>query len=150
MILFFSLSHSQDDSFQGCWHGRPLGRVIHTQNITFTKDPGQNIRGGKKFRLLMFVEVDSFLRSSHHSQPAEWKVPGNPTIKTPLSHQLPSCKSLFPLVRISPNHSPGCNFSSKRFTRLQWCLTAWREVNWWPLLLRHVVRGEMFASFKGT
>ena len=30
---------------QGCWHGRPLGRVIHTQNITFTKDPGQNIRG---------------------------------------------------------------------------------------------------------
>jgi len=31
-------------SGEGCWHGRPLGRVIHTQNITFTKDPGQNIR----------------------------------------------------------------------------------------------------------
>ena len=95
-MILLSLSHSQDGSFQGCWHGRPLGRVIHTQNITFTKDPGQNIRGGK----LMFIEVDSSLRSSHHSQPAEWKVPGNPTIETPLSHQLPSCKSLFPLVRM--------------------------------------------------
>ena len=38
---------------QGCWHGRPLGRVIHTQNITFTKDPGQNIRGEQKLELVV-------------------------------------------------------------------------------------------------
>ena len=32
-------------SLQGCWHGKPTGRVIYTQNVTFNKFPGQNIRG---------------------------------------------------------------------------------------------------------
>ena len=37
--------NSTNIHFQGCWHGRPTGRVIFTQNITFNKYPGQNIRG---------------------------------------------------------------------------------------------------------
>lgn len=27
-----------------CWHDKPTARIIHTQNITFNKYPGQNIR----------------------------------------------------------------------------------------------------------
>ena len=29
---------------QGCWHGRATARIIHSQNITFIKTPGQNIK----------------------------------------------------------------------------------------------------------
>ena len=36
---------------QGCWHGRPTARIIHSQNITFIKTPGQNI----KVRLTHFL-----------------------------------------------------------------------------------------------
>ena len=32
----------------GCWHGKQGARVIHTQNITFNKDPGRNIKGGRR------------------------------------------------------------------------------------------------------
>ena len=36
---------------QGCWHGRPTARIIHSQNVTFNKIPGQNI----KVRLTHFL-----------------------------------------------------------------------------------------------
>ena len=29
---------------QACWHGRATARIIHSQNITFIKTPGQNIK----------------------------------------------------------------------------------------------------------
>ena len=35
----------------GCWHDKVTARVIHTQNITFNKFPGQNI----KVRLTHFL-----------------------------------------------------------------------------------------------
>ena len=32
---------------ESCWHDKPGSAIIHTQNVTFTKYPGQNIRGNK-------------------------------------------------------------------------------------------------------
>ena len=30
---------------ESCWHDKPGSAIIHTQNVTFSKYPGQNIRG---------------------------------------------------------------------------------------------------------
>ena len=48
--LLHDSEQPQSDSGQphrggGCWHSRNSARIIHTQNITFNKSPGQNIRG---------------------------------------------------------------------------------------------------------
>ena len=63
---------------QGCWHGRPLGRVIHTQNITFTKDPGQNIRGEHKLELgvVCGLEQDSWTISPQFALHTTYRVGG--------------------------------------------------------------------------
>ena len=34
---------------EACWHDKPHSAIIHTQNVTFTKYPGQNIRGRPTF-----------------------------------------------------------------------------------------------------
>ena len=38
-----------------CWHSKKTARIIHTQNITFNKYPGQNIRG--KATILLTVSI---------------------------------------------------------------------------------------------
>ena len=51
-MLSLQLLHDSDEDpvedvhgKDGCWHHKPTARIIHTQNITFNKYPGQNIKG---------------------------------------------------------------------------------------------------------
>ena len=41
-----------NDHFVRCWHSRPRSAIIHTQNVTFSKYPGQNIRLANQSTLL--------------------------------------------------------------------------------------------------
>ena len=56
-----------------CWHNRTSSAIIHTQNITFNKYPGQNIKGGSSHS----AKADPIIYSAPHSLPAQWQIPGS-------------------------------------------------------------------------
>ena len=122
---------------QGCWHGRPLGRVIHTQNITFTKAPGQNIRG----ELVESLWVGGRLMRSFISP-------------VRITHNLPSGRyqvvqsSFFYFFTIIQACPKMMYFHLKIFDRWRWCPTVWKEVSWLPLLHLHAAPGEIFPTSK--
>ena len=41
---------------ESCWHNKTTSAIIHTQNITFNKYPGQNIKGART-KLFLFLKL---------------------------------------------------------------------------------------------
>ena len=68
-LHFLTHARSTGTLCQGCWHNLPTGRVIFTQNVTFNKFPGQNIRGEWRtagLSLSSAVRVNHYLPSGNY------------------------------------------------------------------------------------
>ena len=55
---------------ESCWHDIPGSAIIHTQNVTFTKYPGQNIRGEP----VDLCNIIKYFLSQDHALSAKWQV----------------------------------------------------------------------------
>ena len=81
-MLSLQLLHDSDEATveaeygqDSCWHHKPTARIIHTQNITFNKYPGQNIKG--KINSLTHTKnnLECLFHSSSDTFSSKWQIP---------------------------------------------------------------------------